>query len=65
MKYILNIELENDDLVTESGDLKEGNLASLIREIADAVEDHARPGRGRVVRDWNGNRIGTWKVSNR
>lgn len=65
MKYTLEIELENDDLVTEDGDLREGNLASLIREIADAVEDRARPGRGRVVRDWNGNRVGSWKVTDR
>lgn len=65
MRYLLEIELDNDDLVTEGGDLKEGALASMIREVADAVEDHARPGVGRIVRDWNGNRVGKWKVSDR
>ena len=55
MTFKLNIECDNDAFHSEQ---KHAELVRILREIADAIEEHGGLV-GKNVRDINGNPVGT------
>lgn len=57
MAFTLNIDTDNDAFRDDSGE-----LARILRELADYIEIYTATATGRA-RDINGNTVGTWSIS--
>lgn len=63
MKFTLEFELDNDQFVDETGEVRPSEIAWTLEDVALWIkEERPEAGHGRIIRDENGNRIGDWWI---
>lgn len=58
MRFTLTVEMDNEAFVYQEG--KE--TARILRKLADKLEAQLREGDSGRLMDFNGNRVGEWRV---
>ena len=58
MKFECNIDMDNDAFV----EAKHFELSNILKRIASEVDEFECVERTKAIWDYNGNKIGTWKI---